>query len=80
MWTPGRGPRSTALPRTVADAGILLEPRAPSATVAAAVHRVVTDESVRSRLVEAGRARHLELTVDASSTRLCELLTTLVSA
>jgi len=45
-----------AVPDTLGDAGILLHDKS-GATVAAAVHRVVTDAELRSRLVEAGAAR-----------------------
>jgi glycosyltransferase involved in cell wall biosynthesis len=47
---------STAIPETVAGAGIVLPAKTP-ALVAAAVHRVVSDADLRVRLVDAGRAR-----------------------
>jgi len=45
-----------AVAQTVADAGVLLDAADP-AYVAAALHRVRTDESLRARLVEAGHRR-----------------------
>lgn len=47
---------STAIPETVAGAGVVLPAKTP-ALVAAAVHRVVSDSDLRGRLVDAGRAR-----------------------
>ena len=57
---------SSAVPETVGDAALLLPEKDP-VTVAAAVHRVVTDETLRRRLIEAGRRRLAEL--DLSRTR-----------
>ena len=51
---------STAVPETVGDAGLLLTDKDP-VTVAAAVHRVVTDGDLRHSLVAAGRRRLAEL-------------------
>ena len=47
---------SSAVPDTLADAGVLLPEKDP-VVVAAAVDRVVNDSALRSDLVEAGRAR-----------------------
>lgn len=47
---------AAAVPETLGGAGVLLTEKDP-ATVAAAVHRVVTDRPLRDRLVEAGRRR-----------------------
>ena len=57
---------STAVPETVGDAAVLLEEKDP-VTVAAAVHRVVTDDALRAELVAAGKRRLAEL--DLSRTR-----------
>lgn len=50
---------SGAVPETVGDAALLLPSKEPS-LVAGAIHRVVTDPQLRSRLVEAGRRRLAE--------------------
>jgi glycosyltransferase involved in cell wall biosynthesis len=47
---------AAAVPETLAGAGVLLEDKDPC-TVAAAVHRVVTDRALRAALVEAGTRR-----------------------
>jgi glycosyltransferase involved in cell wall biosynthesis len=47
---------SSALPETVGDAGILLPDKDP-VLVATAVDRVMTDDALRTQLVEAGRRR-----------------------
>jgi glycosyltransferase involved in cell wall biosynthesis len=47
---------SSAVPETMGDGGVCL-PRKDPGTVAAAVHRVVTDAPLRAGLVEAGHAR-----------------------
>ncbi|HVM53461.1 MAG TPA: glycosyltransferase [Acidimicrobiales bacterium] len=47
---------STAVPETMGDGGICLPSKEPS-TVAAAVHRVLTDASVRAAVVAAGHRR-----------------------
>src|SRR5439155_13609425 len=49
---------AAAVPETLGDGGLLLPTKRP-ATVAAAVHRVVTDEAVTTGLIEQG-ARRLE--------------------
>jgi glycosyltransferase involved in cell wall biosynthesis len=48
--------RAAAVPETIADAGVLLDSKAP-AEVAAAAHRVVTDDELRARLIALGRER-----------------------
>jgi glycosyltransferase involved in cell wall biosynthesis len=47
---------STALPETIGDAGVLLDRKDP-VLVATAVDRVMTDDGLRTQLVEAGRRR-----------------------
>jgi glycosyltransferase involved in cell wall biosynthesis len=47
---------AAALPETVGDAGILLPNKDP-AMVAEAVHRVLSDERLRNRMLEAGHER-----------------------
>ena len=57
---------ATAVGETVGDAGLLL-PRKTPTLVAAAVHRVLTDDALRRTLVDAGTARAAAL--DVSRTR-----------
>ncbi|MFZ4584502.1 MAG: glycosyltransferase family 4 protein [Acidimicrobiia bacterium] len=47
---------AAALPETVGDGGVLLPSKSPT-VVAAAVHRVMSDQALRDRLVAAGRQR-----------------------
>lgn len=65
---------STAVPGTVGDAGIVLDTKAP-ATVAAAVHRVVTDPTLTQALVAAGKARLQEFSLQRTRARWVEVLT-----
>lgn len=64
---------SSAIPETLGGAGLCLERKDPG-TVAAAVHRVVTDRSLRQALVDAGRRRLADFDLDASRARLAELI------
>ncbi|HEX5266754.1 MAG TPA: glycosyltransferase family 4 protein [Acidimicrobiales bacterium] len=59
---------STAIPETVAGAGVVLPAKTP-ALVAAAVHRVVADGDLRKQLVEAGRARAAEFAPERTRPR-----------
>ena len=54
---------ATAIPETLGDAGLLLDAK-DAYTVATAVHRVVTDEALRTQLIDAGadRLRDLDIT------------------
>jgi glycosyltransferase involved in cell wall biosynthesis len=54
-----------AVPETVGGAGLLVD-RSDPAVLATAVHSVVSDESLRVRLVEDGRARAAELSLERS--------------
>ena len=56
---------SCAVPETLGEGGILLTDKSP-ATVAAAVHRVVSDDALRHQLVDAGRRRLAQFDLDAS--------------
>lgn len=56
---------SCAVPETLGEGGILLADKSP-ATVAAAVHRVVSDDSLRGLIVEAGRRRLAQFDLEAS--------------
>ncbi|MBI2169534.1 MAG: glycosyltransferase family 4 protein [Actinobacteria bacterium] len=62
-----------AIPETLAGAGLLLPEKDP-ATVAAALHRVATDASLRERLVVAGRRRLQDFALDRARARFAEAL------
>ncbi len=64
---------STALPETVAGAGVLLEAKDP-VTVAAAVARVLTDDPLRAQLVAAGVRRSADFSLDRSTRRFTEVI------
>lgn len=64
---------SSAVPGTLGDAGVLLESKAP-ATVAAAVHRVLSDPVLRDRLVAAGTARLAVFSPERTRARWREVL------
>lgn len=64
---------AAAIPETVGEAGLLLDDRAPS-TVAAAVHRVLSDEILRSRLVLAGAARVEDFSLARSEARFVQVM------
>lgn len=59
----------TAIPETVGKAALLLDDKSPT-TVAAAVHRVITDVALRDALVDAGRRRLVEVGLPASTEQL----------
>jgi glycosyltransferase involved in cell wall biosynthesis len=73
LSTPVVAFASTALPETVAGAGVLLEAKDP-VTVAAAVARVLTDESLRSRLVAAGVRRAGDFSLERTTRRFIEVV------
>lgn len=56
---------SCAVPETLGEGGILLSDKSPS-TVAAAVHRVISDDTLRRALVEAGQRRLSQFDLAAS--------------
>ena len=64
---------SSAVPGTLGDGGVLLESKA-AATVAAAVHRVLTDPALRDRLVAAGTARLAAFSPERTRARWTEVL------
>jgi len=64
---------AAAVPDTVADAGLVLPAKDP-ALVAAAVHRVVTDEALRSTLADAAAARVEELSLPRARARTVEVV------
>ena len=55
-----------AVPETIGDAGVILPEKDP-ATVAAALHRVVSDGALAGRLVAAGRRRLAEFSLERST-------------
>lgn len=67
----------SAVPETLGDGGLAL-PRRDAATVAAAVHRVVSDRQVRDSLVERGRRRLAEFSLPRGRERLLTLLADVV--
>lgn len=62
-----------AVPETLASAGLCLPAKDPG-TVAAAVHRVVSDGALRGALVDAGRARLAELSLESARRTMAERL------
>lgn len=62
-----------AVAETLGGAGLLVDDKSPS-TVAAAVHRVVTDSALRRALVDAGTARLADFDLGRSRRRLIESL------
>lgn len=64
---------ATAVPETVGDAGVLLPTKDPE-VVAAAVDRVVHDDTLRTELVEAGRRRAEDFSLARTSRQLLDLL------
>ena len=64
---------ATAVPETVADAGVLLPSKDPM-VVATAVDRVMTDRALRASLVDAGRKRADDFSLARTSRQLLDLL------
>lgn len=64
---------SSAVPGTLGDAGVLLASKRP-VTVAAAVHRVLSDDAVRTALVAAGQGRLDAFSPERTRTRWVEVL------
>ena len=64
---------SCAVPETLGGAGVLLTDKSPS-TVAAAVHRVVTDPELRGQLVAAGTRRLVGFDLSESRRKLVNSL------
>jgi glycosyltransferase involved in cell wall biosynthesis len=64
---------AAAVPETVGGAGVVLPAKGP-ALVAAAVQRVVDDAAVRAALLEAGRARLAELSLERSRARFAAVV------
>jgi glycosyltransferase involved in cell wall biosynthesis len=68
-----------AVDGTVGDAGLLLDPAGPS-VIAAAVRRVLTDRSLRDRLVVAGRRQVTEHTLAGSGQRTVDAIASVADA
>lgn len=68
----------TAVPETVAGAGVVLEQKDPL-TVAAAVHRVLSDGSLRASLVAAGRRRAADFSLAVTERRFADVMTKLLA-
>ena len=68
-----------AVDGTVGDAGLLLDPAGPS-VIAAAVRRVLTDQSLRDRLVVAGRRQVTEHTLAGSGQRTVDAIASVADA
>jgi len=64
---------AAAVPETVAGAGVLLDAKDP-VTVAAAVHRVLGDAGLRRALLEAGKRRAADFSLDRSARRFTEVI------
>ncbi|MDQ1476336.1 MAG: hypothetical protein QOE62_1565 [Actinomycetota bacterium] len=68
---------ATAVPETLADAGLLLDAK-DAYTIATAVHRVVTDTALRAQLVDAGVARLREFDIAKSRRKLLDAIAPVV--
>ena len=69
---------AAAVPGTMGEAGLLLARKEP-ATVAAAVHEVLSEPSLRDRLVEAGTRRVGDFALEATRARWVEVLRSLAA-
>jgi L-malate glycosyltransferase len=69
---------SSAIPETLAGAGVCLPSKEPT-RVAAAVHRVLDDSALRERLADAGTARLADFDLATNRRKLADLLAPLVS-
>jgi glycosyltransferase involved in cell wall biosynthesis len=69
---------AAAVPDTVGGAGVLIEDKDPL-MVACAVDRVLSDGRLRVALIEAGRARVDQFSLDKTSKQLVETLSEFVS-
>ncbi len=68
----------TAVPETLADAGVCLPDKSP-ALVAAAVDRVFTDTALRSQLLAAGTRRLQDFTLERTRARFLEAMAPVLS-
>ncbi len=70
---------AAAVPETLGDAGLVLPEKGPL-EIAAAVHRVVTDASLRRRLHRAAERRLAHFSIDSRRHRFAGVITDLVDA
>ena len=70
---------TTAVPETVADAGLLLSSKEPL-LFAASVHKVVEDKRLRRQFVEAGARRAEEFSLPERRRRFVDLVVEAVGA
>jgi glycosyltransferase involved in cell wall biosynthesis len=68
---------AAAIPETLGDAGLLLEAK-DAYTIAAAVHRVLSDPTLRSQVIDAGIERLREFDIVKSKRKLLDALTPVV--
>ena len=64
---------SSAIPETLAGAGVCLASKEPT-LVAAAVHRVLEDEGLQGALARAGEARLRDFDLEDGKRRLAEVV------
>jgi glycosyltransferase involved in cell wall biosynthesis len=69
---------SAALPTTVGDAGLVIQPPARPLTVAAAVHRILTDTRLNRRLRDNGSRRARSLAVADVAEQFCDTIASVV--
>jgi glycosyltransferase involved in cell wall biosynthesis len=70
---------AAAIPETLADAGLVLAVKDPF-TVASAVHRVITDDALRTQLIEAGDRRLHDFDLDRSKQKLLDAIRPVVGS
>ena len=70
---------STAVPETLGDGGICLPSKEPT-TVAAAVHRVVSDPTLRAALADAGSTRLAQFDLVANKQRFADAVRAVVES
>lgn len=68
---------STAVPETMGGGGVCLPTKEPT-TVAAAVHRVLSDATLRESLIAAGHRRVAHFDIDAGRAKLREVIASVV--
>lgn len=68
---------AAAVPETVGEAGVVLDSKSP-AVVAAAAHRVLTDEALRESLVDSGRRRAAGFTLERARRQFASVIERLV--
>lgn len=68
---------STAVPETMGAGGVCLPTKEP-ATVAAAVHKVLADDAVRTAIVAAGHRRVADFDIEIAKAKLREIITSVV--